>query len=832
MFGGPFTNDESTSFQNFFANGSFNDPDLQSWTATVDYGDGTGEQSLNLSNLQNGFTPTGQFQLSHTYTDNGAFTVTVKVDDHAGGIGTIQAQVTINNRVPQVSGPNSARVNTNSAQMFGCISFFDVPADAPWTATVNYGDGSGEQAVTPTVPGSCGGGGGGGTGPVGAFNLSHIYSNGGTFTVVAQVTDKDHGTGMYSFQVTVNAPPVVVIDNTPLAHVNEGSSFSGTASFTDAPGDGPWTVRITYGDNTGQFQSSVNNMGSIPLNHVYRDNGSFTISVEVQDNSFASATAAATLVVDNVAPTVADLPMLNAINEGQQVNFTVNFTDPGVNDTQSPFSKATINWGDGASQTMNVFANNGSGSFFVNHNYADNPAGGGAFTISVTVTDKDGGASAAKTTQIVVNNQPPDVGLNGISHLVDGALATFDGQLFDQGALDAPWSVNVDFGDGSPVQPAVLTLTGNQNPRATFSFTHTYHRFGPVTLTLTASDKDGGISTKTFQLDINPAMLSVSISPSSAWMKTIGQSLLFNGTALFSDGSTHQTNGNVIPGVQWSSSNTNVATIGANGLATAVGEGVTTIELVAHDDLGHTFTAQSILTVDITAPVITANDVTVEATSGSGANVNLLFSATDDFDPHPAVSADHASGTFPIGATDVIVTAADVAGNTSHKTMHINVVDTTRPVLTLPANIVAYPTRTNGAIVPFTATALDAVDGARPVTCTPASGAVFPFGLTTVNCSASDAHGNTASGSFTVRVLTLAQTVSDLISSLHDFPQGLATLKNVLKSLLEGKKSAACGQLGAFINQVQAQAGKKLTHAEAARLIQIATAARTALGCN
>jgi hypothetical protein len=38
------------------------------------------------------------------------------------------------------------------------------------------------------------------------------------------------------------------------------------------------------------------------------------------------------------------------------------------------------------------------------------------------------------------------------------------------------------------------------------------------------------------------------------------------------------------------------------------------------------------------------------------------------------------------------------------------------------------------------------------VTCDPASGSEFPIGTTTVGCTATDAHGNTASGSFPVDV--------------------------------------------------------------------------------
>jgi hypothetical protein len=55
--------------------------------------------------------------------------------------------------------------------------------------------------------------------------------------------------------------------------------------------------------------------------------------------------------------------------------------------------------------------------------------------------------------------------------------------------------------------------------------------------------------------------------------------------------------------------------------------------------------------------------------------------------------------------------------------------------------------------VNFIATASDIVDGAVAVSCTPASGSVFPLGTTTVNCSATDAHGNRGTGSFIVNVV-------------------------------------------------------------------------------
>jgi len=58
------------------------------------------------------------------------------------------------------------------------------------------------------------------------------------------------------------------------------------------------------------------------------------------------------------------------------------------------------------------------------------------------------------------------------------------------------------------------------------------------------------------------------------------------------------------------------------------------------------------------------------------------------------------------------------------------------------------------------------------------------------------------------------------------FQQANNLLTNLLKSLDKNNTTAACGQLAAFITQVQAQSGKSLTVQEAALLIDPAVAAR------
>ena len=66
--------------ESYSAAGSFADPGDETWSATVDYGDGSGVAPLVLTGKA--------FALSHTYTDTGTFTVTVRVSDDAGGTGT------------------------------------------------------------------------------------------------------------------------------------------------------------------------------------------------------------------------------------------------------------------------------------------------------------------------------------------------------------------------------------------------------------------------------------------------------------------------------------------------------------------------------------------------------------------------------------------------------------------------------------------------------------------------------------------------------------------------------------------------------------------------
>jgi hypothetical protein len=62
--------------------GSFTDPEADTFTGTVNYGDGTGNQSLSIDQV--GHT----FSLNHVYAAAGPYSVSIAVVDDGGGIGT------------------------------------------------------------------------------------------------------------------------------------------------------------------------------------------------------------------------------------------------------------------------------------------------------------------------------------------------------------------------------------------------------------------------------------------------------------------------------------------------------------------------------------------------------------------------------------------------------------------------------------------------------------------------------------------------------------------------------------------------------------------------
>ena len=219
------------------------------------------------------------------------------------------------------------------------------------------------------------------------FDLAHSYADNGTYTVTVMVSDDDGGVGSDTVEVKVaNVTPSPAITS-DMSAITEGSSFTLEGSLTD-PGDDSWKAQVIWGDGGPAEAVNLDGKQFVPLSHTYKDNGTYAIEVTVTetDSEAASGSNSKSLTVNNVAPAITffDAPVA-PVPLGTPIASNVRFTDPGVADT------ATVVWAwdDGSPNTStSVAAQIGERSTNSSHTYVET----GLYTISVTVTDKDGGS--------------------------------------------------------------------------------------------------------------------------------------------------------------------------------------------------------------------------------------------------------------------------------------------------------------------------------------------------------------------------------------------------------------------------------------------------------
>ena len=164
-------------------------------------------------------------------------------------------------------------------------------------------------------------------------------------------------------------------------------------------------------------------------------------------------------------------------------------------------------------------------------------------------------------------------------------------------------------------------------------------------------------------------------------------------------------------------------------------------------------------------------------------------------------------------------------------------VDVTPPTLLLPTTIVVDATGPAGATVTYTVSATDDMDPNPVVICSPPSGSVFPLLASTVSCTATDATGNTATGTFQVVVLDARQQLQETIDLIATYQ--LTRLGTSLSDKLQlasgyivvGNIGQACGVLTGFLNEVRAQRGKALTVDQATELTMRVSRIRNVIGC-
>ena len=183
---------------------------------------------------------------------------------------------------------------------------------------------------------------------------------------------------------------------------NEGAPYTVTwIVAVISPGAGVPTGMVTVNDGTSSCLPTAVIVGSCVLTSA--DNGAKTLTAAyLGDGNFYGSANTAPHQVLNVAPVISNVAVIGGpagpLPVGSSVTIQADFTDAGAGDTHT----CSISWDDGGANSIGaVIETNGSGTCTSPHIY--NQAG--VYTVTVTVTDDDGGADA-KTFEFVVIYDP------------------------------------------------------------------------------------------------------------------------------------------------------------------------------------------------------------------------------------------------------------------------------------------------------------------------------------------------------------------------------------------------------------------------------------------
>jgi probable HAF family extracellular repeat protein len=243
----------------------------------------------------------------------------------------------------------------------------------------------------------------------------------------------------------------------------EGSSISLAFSASDPDGDA-----LNYSWDLGDGTTASG--ATPPSAHTYADNGSYDISLTVSDGKGGSVTETSTATISNAAPTATWSPPAE-VNEGSSISLSLTAPSDAAADLTTLQYAFDCGGGDG----YGAFGATNSASCATTDN--------GSRTVKAKVKDKDGGETEY-TGSVTIKNVPPTV--TGFTvpaqvTLVGGSTtAAVTGITYtDPGSADGPFVTIIQCGNGPASASGICTYTA----------------VGSYTVSVTVTDKDGGVST-------------------------------------------------------------------------------------------------------------------------------------------------------------------------------------------------------------------------------------------------------------------------------------------------------------------------------------------------
>jgi hypothetical protein len=475
---------------------------LDSQSVTIDWGDGTTPDHLELPNDQRAF------QLQHTYLDDNPSgtpsdvnDIKVTSTDKDGGVGSETHPITVDDVAPSVDVTYSTLHldEGQSVSVHGTIT--DPGVQDAQTVVVDWGDGTTPTTIDRTAAQR-------------EFDATHTYVDDNPtatpsdhYTIKTTTTDDDTESGSTSQEITVDNVKPVLANLDAEKDVNEGSAVHLSGDIVDPGLADTQTVSIDWGDGTTPTTiDRTATQRSFSSSHVYVDDDPtatpedpYTITLVVTDDDTGKSTSTVPLTVHNVDPTVAFTLDKQSLNESETLAIDGTITDPGVRDSQT----VVVSWGDGtAPDKLERTAD--QRTFHLAHTYLDdNPTATPVDVnkVRVTVTDDDTGVGT-EVHDVTVRNVAPTLAVSLDKTRVDeNNVVMLSGTITDPGVQDTN-TVLIDWGPGRTHADQFQTLELPAAQR-TFTVAKAYGDNGTFPIHVTVTDDDTGVGAADTQLVVD-----------------------------------------------------------------------------------------------------------------------------------------------------------------------------------------------------------------------------------------------------------------------------------------------------------------------------------------
>ncbi len=667
---------------------------------------------LSIGNITVNITGSTTYSLNITMLPDGAYTLTITANDTLGHTSSASIIIIIDNTPPTAVITYPVSRGYYSGVINVTFNYSDTNLDKAYLGIDgSYIDVTGSYSYT----------------------LDTTQYNDGEHNITLLVKDKAGNTMEYTVTIYIdNTPPTAQIlspSNSTVIH--------DVVNITVMYSDIFLREAILLIDN-----ETVNITGTYnyTLDTTTMTDGLHNITLIVQDKAGHESTTSIVVIVDNTPPTGEITSPANDTYHRGTITITVSYNDLTLEQALLIIDNETINITGLTSYTLDTTSLND-----------------GEHIIKLVVTDKAGHAASDEIT-IIVDNTPPTASINSP---MNGAV------------VSGTVTIDVSYGDANLEEARlyldntlVAELTGS-----TYQLDTTQYSDGTHTLKLVVSDKAGNTmeSTITITIDNTPPVISIEAPGNNTYVKgtvTINVSytdLTLDKAVLVINGVEHDITGETSYVLD----------------TTTLPDGEVTITLRVTDKAGHESSQSIVLIVDNTPPTVEiTSPINNAVVSGT---INIAFSVEDANIEKAVLTIDGAEqvvtgkNSYTLDTTKladgehtITLTAIDKAGNKAEATITI-IVDNTPPTITIIS-----PLPDEAYYLGQTLTIQWSIDDANPVetilyigeeelNVTGKTSITYkleniPTGTLTIKIKATDAGGNTATKTVTIRVLTQTTT--------------------------------------------------------------------------